>query len=262
MRVTGVQDLQSALQQAPFKGTEIACRVSNNYVLVASFAVYLFDRSLLFGQEANYIWRYRLSIVPALTILLHGATVLNFALLCYEQMVNLDCKRYNVPIRCTLHISWIFDAFYRALPGNIASEVALAVFDSVIALITALRVYAVNNREWRMSCIVFLLSLIRTAYDLLRGALVWHWDEDGDDITTSPRLRRRKHVLNKWLEDAGLTMSFLVLRDDANIIVTGTIYFGLLLIISILDVVIYTADSFQGFQYLRLAFVYASSIAV
>ncbi|KAI0728191.1 hypothetical protein C8Q72DRAFT_885699 [Fomitopsis betulina] len=42
-------------------------------------------------------------------------------------------------------------------------------------------------------------------------------------------------------------MSFLLLRD-------GTIYFGLLLIISILDVVIYTVNSFQGFQYLRLAF--------
>lgn len=55
-------------------------------------AVYLFDRSLLLGREANYIWRYRLSIVPFLTILLHGATTLNFALLCYEQMVNLDCK--------------------------------------------------------------------------------------------------------------------------------------------------------------------------
>ena len=54
-------------------------------------AVYLFDRGLLFGQEASYIWRYRLSIVPALTIMLHGATILNFSLLCYEQMVNLDC---------------------------------------------------------------------------------------------------------------------------------------------------------------------------
>ncbi|KAI0728190.1 hypothetical protein C8Q72DRAFT_836389 [Fomitopsis betulina] len=136
MRATGVEDIHSALQQT----------ASNNYVLVASFAVYLFDRTLLSGQEASYIWRYRLSMVPALTILLHGTTILNFALLCYEQMVDLDCKA--------------------TLPVNIASEVALALFDSIIALITALRVYAINNRDWRIPFLVFLLSLIRTAYDL------------------------------------------------------------------------------------------------
>ena len=79
--------------------------------------------------------------------------------------------------------------------------------------ITSLRVYAINNRGWRMPLIVFLLSLIRTAYDLvtnlppnyselhvwLNGALVWHRDEDGHDFAPTPRLCRREHVLNEWL---------------------------------------------------------------
>lgn len=43
------------------------------------------------------------------------------------------------------------------------------------------------------------------------------------------------------------TLSFLLWRD-------GTVYFGSLFIIAILDMAIYTAVSFQGFQYLRLAF--------
>ncbi|KZT63706.1 hypothetical protein DAEQUDRAFT_777180 [Daedalea quercina L-15889] len=237
MRATGTQDIQSAVQLA----------LANNYVLVAAFArpLQIFAFS---ATKISSIWTVSMITVS------------------------------EVDFHLTLH--W-------ALLVTIASQVALAVFDAVIAgeanvaaimlqqcvanfgvilVITALRVYAINDRDWRLPVIVLLLSLIRTAYDLFGTATKtamslpaplgcavesnssMNTPAVADVIVLIVTWRRTYHTIRlTYQRKEGPRLSFLLWRD-------GTIYFGSLLVISIVDVVVYTAESFQGFQYLRLAF--------
>ncbi|KZT63707.1 hypothetical protein DAEQUDRAFT_741766 [Daedalea quercina L-15889] len=241
----------SATGTGGFKMAPSHSRISaNNYVLIASSTVYLFDRSILLSQEIDFVWHYRVSVAPILAILLHGATIVNFGLLCYEDLVNLDCNR--------------------AFLGTIASQVALAVFDTAIAelplaVITALRVYAINGRSWPMPVIVLLLSLIRTAYDLfgtgtkttvslpaplgcaVESTSSLNNSAVADVIVLVITWRYTYHTLRLACRGNDKpTLSFLLWRD-------GTVYFGSLLIISILDVVIYTKECDDRFSTIILS---------
>ncbi|KAH9829115.1 uncharacterized protein C8Q71DRAFT_728316 [Rhodofomes roseus] len=61
-------------------------------------------------------------------------------------------------------------ALLRAVPETIALQAITASYDAVIAVVTALRVYAINGRDWRLSIIVFMLLLLCSAYDVFEGS--------------------------------------------------------------------------------------------
>ncbi|KAH9829110.1 uncharacterized protein C8Q71DRAFT_912057, partial [Rhodofomes roseus] len=56
-----------------------------------------------------------------------------------------------------------------AVPETIALKAIWAGYDAVIAVIAALRVYAINGKDWRLSAVVFVLLLLRSAYDVFDG---------------------------------------------------------------------------------------------
>ncbi|KAH9829104.1 uncharacterized protein C8Q71DRAFT_449115 [Rhodofomes roseus] len=119
---------------------------SDNCFLVAAIACYAFDRCIRAGREIDLIWSRGYSLVSALYVLLEVSTVLSLGLLGAQNLLNLGCKV--------------------ALPENIALQAITASYDGVTAVIAALRVYAINDRDWQLSAVVLLLLLLRSAFDL------------------------------------------------------------------------------------------------
>ncbi|TFY65385.1 hypothetical protein EVJ58_g2005 [Rhodofomes roseus] len=115
---------------------------SDNCFLVAAIACYAFDRCIRAGREIDLIWSRGYSLVSALYVLLEVSTVLSLGLLGAQNLLNLGCKV-------------VLDV-----------EVITASYDGVTAVIAALRVYAINDRDWQLSAVVLLLLLLRSAFDL------------------------------------------------------------------------------------------------
>ncbi|KAH9829109.1 uncharacterized protein C8Q71DRAFT_449218 [Rhodofomes roseus] len=122
---------------------------TDNCFLVAAIAFYVFDRCICAGREIDLIWSRGYSLVSGFYALLEVFTVLCLSLTAAQNLLYLDCKV--------------------AVSAEIALQIITASYNAVIAVIAALRVYAVNGRDWRLSIVVFLLLLLRSGYDAFQG---------------------------------------------------------------------------------------------
>ncbi|TFY64159.1 hypothetical protein EVJ58_g2805 [Rhodofomes roseus] len=132
----------------------------DNCVLMAAIASYTFDRCICSGREIDLIWSRGYSLVSALYALLTALTIIELCMWGVQNLMYLDCKLTSVGHRGTL---------IRAVPDATAGQAITASYDALIAVIAALRVYAINDRDWRLSALVFLLLILRSAYDLFEG---------------------------------------------------------------------------------------------
>lgn len=109
------------------------------YCIVAAFTVYLFDYCIRMGEEIDCIWRRPFSLVFSLYTLLQAGTIAGFILLCYQNLVSLNC---NI-----------------AYPEYMALVAVDIVNDATRAAISTLRVYAINPRDKLPAAAVLMLML-------------------------------------------------------------------------------------------------------
>ncbi|EPS97039.1 hypothetical protein FOMPIDRAFT_1129236, partial [Fomitopsis schrenkii] len=101
-------------------------------------ALYVCDRCFTIDQEVRYIWQFRRSSVSALYMTLQASTIVYFLLNVVQELMTLPCDR--VLTKCEL-------------------------------VITSLRVYAVSGGGRTVSIVVFGLSLVIVANDIVRRML-------------------------------------------------------------------------------------------
>ncbi|KAH9931016.1 uncharacterized protein B0H18DRAFT_872699 [Fomitopsis serialis] len=105
-------------------------------------ALYAYDRLITFDREVDLIWgrpsQRRIPIVPILYVLMHVSTPLYFVIN-IATWWDLDCKASPPSLWHVLH-----------------------------SAISALRVYAINPRDWSVPIMVFALSLVPVATNLVR----------------------------------------------------------------------------------------------
>jgi len=235
--------------------TVLQSLIYNNSCIIAAFTFYLFDRCMTMDQEIDHIWLRRYSVVSALYVLLQAVTIIQFSLIWFQDFVDLDCKRAY-----SAYIAWLVSA---------------TLYNVVLAVISALRVYSINPPDVLAPVVVFALSLARPAYTIFAGATSGAIAEPpplgcavgsfshiiepfyaasvaastvADAIVLIVTLRQTYHTVRlARRENITTRLTGLVLRD-------GTIYFGLLAIIGSLNVVFYTTKVFSGFDYFVNAF--------
>ncbi|TFY65395.1 hypothetical protein EVJ58_g2006 [Rhodofomes roseus] len=122
-----------------------------NCVLMIAIAFYAFDWCIRVGREVDLIWSRGYSLISALYGLLEVSTALYLGLSATQNLVYMDCKLTTVEPR---------------VPEEIALQAITASYDAVIAVIATLRVRAINGGDWRLSAVVFLLFILRSAYQL------------------------------------------------------------------------------------------------
>ncbi|KAI0729078.1 hypothetical protein C8Q72DRAFT_831252 [Fomitopsis betulina] len=236
-----------------------------NYCMVATAALVLYEHACTLSQEADVIWSRKKTGATLLFLLNRFATA-GFALAMMLLIPNWDtllaCRTVNLLLPAfQLMLSFIWAAF------------------------SALRVFAISGRDWRMSGFVFALSLvpvgtnlvsdIRQTYDLLQipfftvvcdyTSLISEKTSISLLITTRTCLIaadllvlvvtwRHTYRLNKEARAISLKtpMVTLLLRD-------GTIYFTLLLVLNVLHLALEITDVFWDITYFVTGF---SSIIV
>ncbi|TFY61688.1 hypothetical protein EVJ58_g4345 [Rhodofomes roseus] len=134
----------------------MTCRFISNCVLVFAIASYVYERCICARREIDLIWSRGYSLVSALYALLEVFTVLSLGLVCAQNFTDLECKFTTIEPRGVL---------IRAVPKAIALQAIMASYDAVMAVVAALRAYAINGRDWRLPAVIFLLLLLRSAYD-------------------------------------------------------------------------------------------------
>ncbi|KZT63223.1 hypothetical protein DAEQUDRAFT_734068 [Daedalea quercina L-15889] len=118
----------------------------SNYCLAAAFTVYSYDRLLALEQEIDCIWRRPCSIATALYAVLQLVTISFFVLISVQDFSSLDCK---------VHVAMV------------ASDV---VYETTLAVISSLRVYALNSQDVLTPVVVFIFSLGPVTMEIFKGA--------------------------------------------------------------------------------------------
>ncbi|KZT66173.1 hypothetical protein DAEQUDRAFT_798175 [Daedalea quercina L-15889] len=129
---------------------------------------------------------------------------------------------------------------------------AEAVYWGLLAAISALRVYALSGRDWRLSALVFVLLIVRIVYQIAATVYIASLASSSaaDAIVFIITWRCTYHVIRlARQENIKASLSSLLLRDDA----AGTIYFALLFIMNCLCIVTYLLEVFTGLSYLAIA---------
>ncbi|TFY57127.1 hypothetical protein EVJ58_g7216 [Rhodofomes roseus] len=208
----------------------------DNCFLVVAIALYVFDRCICAGREIDLIWSRGHSLVSALYALLEVLTVLYFGLLGAQNFTYLDCKFTSIEPR---------------VPETIALQAITASYDAVIAIVAALRVYAINGRDSRLSVVVFMLLLLRSAYDVFEAvsrlyivSIVTSIAADG--IVFIVTWRRTYNVVRLSREaNIEVSLSSLLLRD-------GMIYFASLFTVNCIIIATNWTTYGSLFNYLTL----------
>ncbi|KAH9932613.1 uncharacterized protein B0H18DRAFT_986605 [Fomitopsis serialis] len=219
-------------------------------------AVYLFDRCMTIDQEVSHIWLRRYSVVSALYVLLQAVTIIGFSLGLFQQLVDLDCK-----VTYLVNTAWLVMAMLN---------------DILIAVISALRVYAVNPPNFLAPIVVFVLLFAQTAYEIFEGVTT-------EAVNAPPPLgcavgtRSTFSILKPTLTVDAACVAAATVADAIVLVVTWrktyhivrlarreNITAGLpslmlrdgrlLVIINSLSVVLYTIKVFSGFDNFAIAF--------
>ncbi|KAH9932575.1 uncharacterized protein B0H18DRAFT_986310 [Fomitopsis serialis] len=109
-----------------------------NCCYISSLALYVFDQCLNSGRIIEYLWQRKMTASTALFVLLHISALLTL-LFDVAVLTITDCK--------TGYALTIMFETWEAVQGI------------VIAAITALRVYAIGGRDWKVTAVVFILQL-------------------------------------------------------------------------------------------------------
>ncbi|KZT74231.1 hypothetical protein DAEQUDRAFT_761661 [Daedalea quercina L-15889] len=145
-----------------------------NYLLVAPFALYAYDRLLTFNHEVDLMWRWpgrrRTCLVPILYAMMHICTPLYF-IINIASWWDLDCKRF---VKWRQFAKYEPDERYSIYVLNLAYGADVCVLYLTWGAISALRVYAINRRGWFIPSVIFALSLVPVATNLHRNILmIW-----------------------------------------------------------------------------------------
>ncbi|TFY64610.1 hypothetical protein EVJ58_g2515 [Rhodofomes roseus] len=200
--------------------------------------LYIYNRLITFDHEVNLIWRRpshrRTPVVPILYVLMHVSTPLYF-------LINITTCVYALSLAggadtCVMYLTW--------------------------GAISALRVYAINPRDWKVPAVVFALSLVPVATNLHRNILmVWEVPPPTFICTITNHVPARVQsicmltcleiatrvsttavdalvLLATWRVTYGVKrMSWHMLKTDIPITLLlmrdGTLYFGTLLVLNI-----------------------------
>ncbi|EPT00190.1 hypothetical protein FOMPIDRAFT_1050015 [Fomitopsis schrenkii] len=234
----------------PQSTDELESALLQNYLLVAPFALYTYDRLINLTREMDLVWRRpgqrRIPVVPILYGLMHVCTPVYF-ILNIATLWNLSCKKFVFIYIITL----VFGA-------------DICVLYLTWGVISALRIHAINPRDWFTPSVIFVLFLVPVATNLLYAsscALVdtvcspWVPDLFIVEISTrvSAIIGDTLVLLATWrvtygvrqvypLGKSNLPISLLLLRD-------GTLYFGTLLVLNIFSTVCWAKiPAFQDFD--------------
>ncbi|EPS94245.1 hypothetical protein FOMPIDRAFT_1055275 [Fomitopsis schrenkii] len=199
----------------------------DNYWLVAAFVAYLYDRCLTVGQEIEHIWRRRLSAASGLYVALQLSTISMFSLELVQQLVMLDCNVYS-------------------FPESLSTIAITTVYQVMIAVISSLRVYALNPPDRVTPFIVLVLSLGPAVYEITVTIAV------ADVIVVLVTWRKTYHMVRLSREaGAPAPLLALLLRDDSE---PGTVYFGLITVLNVPALVFFFTGAFDGFGYFSVSF--------
>ncbi|KZT70197.1 hypothetical protein DAEQUDRAFT_725830 [Daedalea quercina L-15889] len=211
----------------------------SNCILSVSCSFYVYERFLILGQEVEFVWRRKLSLVTVVYILMHISmcTSLGSAV---ALLVVTGCK----------------SGFILAIV-DISSSI---LFRWTIGVISALRVYAINGRAMGIPLTIIILFLMFTSYDFYNACSMFVLQVPppvGCLILTSTRTD-----VQRGLKDASLVCAViaevLVLvptwqatygarkaaRDSMRVPVSamllrdGTMYFGIIVSLFIINAVL------------------------
>ncbi|EPT03360.1 hypothetical protein FOMPIDRAFT_1158818, partial [Fomitopsis schrenkii] len=192
-------------------------------------AVYLYDRVLTSGQEIAVIWTRKMGLLAIIYTLMHVFTFLELLWYVLSYM--------NTPCR-------------------------------VSAIIAAVRIHAINQRDWRPAIVVMVLYLVPVlatifTYSLLRWEVMddqcYIFNIASDSELYGFELATRVSIivadtlvlavtwrvtygfkkLNDMTEQLKLPLTSLLLRD-------GTAYFSILLVINVINIVMWTTNIYQN----------------
>ncbi|KZT74210.1 hypothetical protein DAEQUDRAFT_761641 [Daedalea quercina L-15889] len=212
-----------------------------NYLLVAPFALYAYDRLLMFDREVDLMWRRptrrKVPIVPILYGLMHVSTPLYF-LINVATWWDLDCKRF-VGVDLSRHR--LTDDRCSVYGLNLAYGADICILYLAWGVISALRVYAINPRDWVIPSMIFILSLAPVATNLHRNILmVWEVLPPSYTCTITNNVPERVQsiavavdalvLLATWRVTYGVKRMSQLVRSDVSVTLLllrdGTLYFG------------------------------------
>ncbi|EPT00191.1 hypothetical protein FOMPIDRAFT_90827 [Fomitopsis schrenkii] len=237
-----------------------------SYLLVAPFALYVYDRLITITREVDLVWgrpgQRRALVVPALYGLMHIYTPLYFVLN-ITTLWNLSCKRFVVQRSAGIYAELSFNSFLSTYFITVAFGVDICLLYTAWGMISALRVYAINPRDWTMPFVVFGLFLVPVAANLLyaptrtnakfapltcNAPLTVEISTRvsaiaGDALVLFATWRVTYGVSRvSHLVKPNIPITLLLLRD-------GTLYFGALLILNIFSAVCWAKiPTFQDFD--------------
>lgn len=215
---------------------------------IASLCFYLFDFCLTFDQQVRFLWGCSLSIPSVLLALLHFSAMLGGI-----SQIGLD-----IALSCKSEGVWYYIDYGAAI-----------VLEIVTAAISALRVYAINGRSCKLPSLIFALyiipNIVQSTYSKITTKATDVPQVGCALIESNPKVMNGIYIasasavltanilvlgatwyhtftVKKLAHAVGhkATLATLLLRD-------GTIYFGALLVLDVLEVVSNYSDTFVVF---------------
>ncbi|KZT70212.1 hypothetical protein DAEQUDRAFT_810928 [Daedalea quercina L-15889] len=213
--------------------------VAANCCLAVACTLYAFERCIIFDQEVELMWRRKMSLATTVYVLMH-ASMLAVLFTSVALLIVQGC-----------------DSGYRLAIAEISSKI---VFRWAIGAISALRVYAINGRTLVSPAAISLLFLAYTLYDFYNASHLFKLEAPppvGCLILTTmrPEVEHGLHISSlvcaavaevlvlvaTWRatyrarraadsSSMRTSVSGMLLRD-------GTIYFGVILILLVLNAI-------------------------
>ncbi|KAH9936134.1 uncharacterized protein B0H18DRAFT_950527 [Fomitopsis serialis] len=198
----------SASEQSQQVIASLKATFATNCCVTATLALYVYDRIVNFNQEVDVVWMRRKTLVTALFGCMH---FFSFSYLLLGTLLSFYAGPCEMIVDHYIH-------HYRGYSIYVSYVAVSAALYITFGLVAALRVYAINGRNWRVPAVILVLSLLGPATDVVHCLFTYRTAAPppvGCVIALSDEDSRITRV--GWSTNLKVSLTSLLLRDVCSL---------------------------------------------